>query len=86
VTWSIEVEPSAQRSLTRLPAKVRDAALTFIYGQLADNPRHVGKPLGRELSGLYSARRGSYRIVYRVVEDRVLVQVVRVGPRSDVYR
>ena len=86
MTWSIEFESSAQRSLHRLPEKVRDAALTFVYGQLAEHPRRVGKPLGRELSGLYSARRGSYRIVYRVADERVLVQVVRVGPRSDVYR
>ena len=86
MTWSIEVEPSAQRSLNRLPDKVRDAALAFVYGQLAENPRRVGQPLGRELNGRYSARRGSYRIIYRVVDERVLVQVVRVGPRSDVYR
>ena len=86
MTWSIEVEPSAQRSLNRLPDKVRDAALTFVYGPLAENPHRVGRPLGRELSGRYSARRGSYRIIYRVVDERVLVQVVRVGPRSDVFR
>ena len=86
MTWSIEVESSAQRSLRRLPDKVRDAALTCVYGPLAENPRRVGRPLGRGLSGLYCARRGSYRIIYRVVDERVLVQVVRVGPRSDVYR
>lgn len=85
MTWSIEVESSAQRSLHRLPEKVRDAALAFIYGQLAEHPRRVGKPLERELSGLYSARRGSYRIIYEVVEDRVLVRIVKVGPRADVY-
>jgi mRNA interferase RelE/StbE len=53
VTWSIEVEPSAQRSLNRLPDKVRDAALTFVHGQLAESPRRVGNPLERELSGLH---------------------------------
>jgi mRNA interferase RelE/StbE len=86
VTWSIELEPAARRSLSRLPEKVREAVLAFLHGPLAENPRRVGKPLERELAGLHSARRGSYRVVYRIVDDRVLVQVVRVGPRSDVYR
>lgn len=84
--WSIELEPPAQRSLDRLPAKVRDAVLAFLHGPLAENPYHVGKPLQRELTGLHSARRGSYRIVYRTLDERVLVTVVRVGPRCDVYR
>jgi mRNA interferase RelE/StbE len=86
VSWSVELEPAARRSLNRLPEKVREAVLAFVHGPLAENPRRVGKPLGRELTGLHSARRGSYRVVYRVVDDRVLVQVVLVGPRSDVYR
>lgn len=86
MSWSVEISPAARRSLNRLPEKIRDAALAFIGGPLAENPYRVGKPLERELAGLHSARRGSYRIVYRVVDERVLVQVVRVGPRSDVYR
>ena len=86
MSWSVEISPAARRSLNCLPPKIRDAPVAFIGGPLAENPYRVGKPLERELAGLHSARRGSYRIVYRVVDDRVLVQVVRVGPRSDVYR
>ncbi len=86
MSWSIELEPAARRSLNRLPEKIRDAALAFIHGPLTEDPHRLGKPLGRELAGLHSARRGSYRIVYRIIDERVLVQVVKVGPRSDVYR
>ena len=86
MSWSVELEPAARRSLNRLPEKVREAVLAFVHGPLSQNPHRVGKPLGRELTGLHSARRGSYRVVYRVVDRRVLVQVVRMGPRSDVYR
>lgn len=86
MSWSIEIQPAARRSVNRLPEKVREAVLAFVHGPLAENPQRVGKPLGRELAGLHSARRGSYRIVYRIVEERVVVQVVRVGPRSDVHR
>ena len=86
MSWSVEISPAARRALNRLPEKVRDAVLAFVHGPLAQNPHRVGKPLERELAGLHSARRGSYRVVYRVVDERVLVQVVKVGPRSDVYR
>ncbi|RYZ30247.1 MAG: type II toxin-antitoxin system RelE/ParE family toxin [Propionibacteriaceae bacterium] len=86
MSWSVELEPAARRSLNRLPGKIREAVLAFIDGPLTENPHRVGKPLGRELTGLHTARRGSYRVVYRIVEERVLVQVVKVGPRSDVYR
>jgi mRNA interferase RelE/StbE len=86
VTWSIELASSAQRSLNRLPDKVRDAVLAFVHGPLAQEPHRVGTPLERELAGLHSARRGSYRVVYRIVGERVLVQVVKIGARSDVHR
>ena len=72
--------------MNRLREKIRDAVLAFVHGPLAEDPYRVGKPLERELAGLRSARRGSYGVVYRIVDDGVLVQVVKVGPRSDVYR
>ncbi|GAA3550825.1 type II toxin-antitoxin system mRNA interferase RelE [Microlunatus spumicola] len=86
MSWSVEISPAARRSLKRLPEKVRDAVLAFVHGPLTQDPHRVGTPLERQLAGLHSARRGSYRVVYRIVDERVLVQVVTVGPRSDVYR
>ena len=85
--YLVVLSAAAKRAIERdLPEPVAVAVVDFLYGALAADPYRVGKPLGRELAGLHSARRGSYRIVYRVVDERVLVQVVRVGPRSDVYR
>ncbi|MEP7105064.1 MAG: type II toxin-antitoxin system RelE/ParE family toxin [Chloroflexota bacterium] len=46
----------------------------------------TGKPLRLELQGLWSARRGSYRVVYRIDESRRLIQIVTIDHRSDVYR
>ncbi len=58
----------------------------FIVGPLCTEPERVGRPLQRELAGYHSARRGAYRIVYRMdAEDRT-VRVVRIEHRSDVYR
>jgi mRNA-degrading endonuclease RelE of RelBE toxin-antitoxin system len=84
--WRIEVASSAERVLGRLPETVAAAVVEFLLGPLVENPHRVGKPLARELSGLWSARRGAYRIVYRVDDDTRTVQVLRIGHRADVYR
>lgn len=49
-------------------------------------PRRIGKALQRELSGIHSARRGTYRVLYRIDEQRREVIVLRVEHRRDVYR
>ncbi|MBI2702472.1 MAG: type II toxin-antitoxin system RelE/ParE family toxin [Mycobacterium sp.] len=48
--------------------------------------RGVGKPLGRELAGYHSARRGPYRLLYRIDDEAQAISVHRVGHRADVYR
>jgi mRNA-degrading endonuclease RelE of RelBE toxin-antitoxin system len=69
-----------------LPVTIALAAWEFCDGPLRENPRRVGKPLTRELTGYFSARRGAYRVIYRVVESDSVVHVVRIEHRTDVYR
>jgi mRNA interferase RelE/StbE len=69
-----------------LPEGVAAAAWQFINGALADNPHRVGKPLGGDLAGLWSARRGEYRVVYSIEEDTVTVAILRLGHHRDRYR
>lgn len=57
-----------------------------MLGPLLESPRRVGKPLVRELDGYLSARRGPYRIVYRINKEAQAVEVVRIGHRSQIYR
>ena len=80
----IEFTPRALQDLDRLPEKVGRACLEFIHGALALNPHRVGKPLHGELRGQHSARRGTYRVVYRIDGDTVRIN--RVDHRRDVYR
>ena len=82
-SYAIAWTPTARRALQRLPEKVAAAAVEFIYGPLADNPQRVGKALRFELEGLHSARRGDYRIIYRIDEH---VTIVAIEHRADVYR
>lgn len=84
--WELQVAPSAARSLSRLSERVAAAIAEFMVGPLVDAPTLVGRPLQRELAGYWSARRGSYGVVYRLDEERRQVQVVRIEHRSDVYR
>lgn len=77
---------ASRRAVARLPEKVATAAVEFVYGSLADNPRRVGKPLKLGLEGLRSARRGDYRVIYRIDDDRPLVTVMAIEHRSDIYR
>jgi mRNA-degrading endonuclease RelE of RelBE toxin-antitoxin system len=84
--WSLEVASSAERSLARLPEAVAAAIVEFLVGPLLEAPERVGRPLHRELAGYHSARRGAYRVVYRIVDDDHVVRVVRIEHRADVYR
>ena len=68
------------------PEKVATAVVEFLYGSLADNPRKVGKPLKLGLEGLHSARRGDYRLIYRIDDNRRAINVVAIEHRSNVYR
>lgn len=79
IAWT----PTARRALTRLPEKVATAVVEFIYGALAHNPRRVGKALRFELEGLHSARRGDYRVIYRI--DDEVVTVTAIEHRADAY-
>lgn len=76
----------AQRALRKLPEKVAAAAVEFIYGSLTDNPDRVGKPLRYELAGLHSARRGDYRIIYRINTDQRVIEIAAIEHRADAYR
>lgn len=87
MTYRVELTAAAKRALTdELPEAVAVACWEFIRGPLADNPCLVGKPLRGQLEGRYSARRGEFRVIYQVFDDRVVVRVVHIVHRRDVYR
>jgi mRNA interferase RelE/StbE len=85
-TWDLVVAPSADRTLSRLPEKAAAAVVEFMLGPLVENPQRVGHRLRGELEGLWSARRGGYRVVYELDEEQGRVIVLRIDHRTDVYR
>jgi mRNA-degrading endonuclease RelE of RelBE toxin-antitoxin system len=79
--------PSAARRLAHvLPEAAATACVEFIYGPLADNPHRVGAPLRKPFEGHWRARRGEYRVRYRIDEDSRTVVVFDVDHRRDAYR
>ena len=86
MTYEVIFAPSARRELANVPERVIPAIIEFVYGDLAASPRRVGKPLERELEGSFSARRGSYRILYDIDAEKVQVNILRVAHRADFYR
>lgn len=78
--------PAARTIAEKLPEAVATAVVDFITGSLIENPHRVGRRLRHELAGIHSARRGSYRVLYRVDDDERTVTVLRVDHRSEVYR
>ena len=84
--FELRMAPSAKRVIERLPEAVATAVVEFITGPLLENPRRLGKPLLWQLAGYWSARRGAYRVIYAIDEANLLVLVVRIEHRADVYR
>jgi mRNA-degrading endonuclease RelE of RelBE toxin-antitoxin system len=69
-----------------LPEGVAAAAYEFITGPLLEQPHRVGKQLLLPLDDRFSARRGTYRVIYRIDDEAHVVTVVDIGHRRDVYR
>ena len=84
--YTIAWTAPGRRALTRLPEKIATAAVEFLYGSLAASPHRVGKPLKLGLQGLHSARRGDYRVIYRINDHDHRVDVIAIEHRSDIYR
>ena len=84
--FAIAWTAASRRALARLPEKAATAVVELLYGSLALSPYRVGKPLRLGLEGLRSARRGDYRVIYRIDDRQRRVTVMAIEHRSDVYR
>lgn len=86
-TYDLVVTPPAVRGIqSGLPENVAAAVIEFVTGALIDNPQRVGRQLRGDLSGVHAARRGTYRVLYRINEAKHEVVVLRVEHRRDAYR
>jgi len=85
--YELVLTPPARRALTdELPEAVAAAVIDLLTTAIVQEPRRIGKPLRGQLVGVWSARRGTYRILYRVLDETREVVVLRIDHRRDVYR
>lgn len=85
--YDLRVHSAARKAPEhRLPLSVALAVWELCDGPLRNEPRRIGRPLGRELIGYFSARRGAYRLIYRLDDEPRVVRVVRIEHRADLYR
>ena len=84
--YELLVAPPAKRALAEgLPTAIAFAAWEFVDGPLRENPRRVGHPPRAPFAGCWSARRGTYRVRYRIGEERHAVIVLDIVGRADAY-
>jgi mRNA interferase RelE/StbE len=85
--FDLVLTPPARRAVEhKLLDAVAAAVIDFLTTALIGNPRRVGKPLRDDLAGIWSARRGTYRVLYRINEQAHEVVILRVEHRRDAYR
>jgi mRNA interferase RelE/StbE len=84
MAWSVEIERRCLRELKKLDRLVLRHALEVIDNVIAVNP-YAGKALSGRYRGLYSYRFSSYRIVYELRKQRLVIVILRVSHRKDVY-
>lgn len=85
--YLVVLSRQARRNLQEnLPLDVALAAMETIEGPIAPNPHRVGKPLDEPFDGYHSARRGTYRVIYRINEEKRTVEIHSIRHRRDAYR
>ena len=87
MTWIVEFDARAARELRKLDRQVQREVLAYFRERIstAEDPRRFGKPLSRELTGLWRYRVRDYRMICNIEDDKLVVLVVRVSHRKDVY-
>ena len=90
MAYSVELAESADRELSKLDAQHRKRILKFLHERVAklDDPRSIGEALhvGSQLGEFWKYRVGDYRLICRIEDDRLVVLVLRVGHRREIYR
>jgi mRNA interferase RelE/StbE len=88
VGWTIDYVASVRKSLEKIDAVGRRRIRAYLEKRVAtlDDPRQIGKPLTGDLGGLWRYRVGDYRIICELRDAQLVVLVVTVDHRKDVYR
>ncbi len=87
MVWRIEVTDTARKQLAKLDHQVQSEIVRYLRERVGtdEDPRRYGAPLRKELAGRWKYRVGAYRLICEIQDERILVLVLMVGHRSQVY-
>ena len=88
MAWQIEFDSEAEDDLEKLDREIQRRIIRYLRDRIAteNDPRRFGAPLRRELSGLWKYRVGDYRIICRIEAKKLVVYVIRIGHRREIYK
>jgi mRNA interferase RelE/StbE len=89
MTWNVEFSDSAAREIAKLDPQHRNRILKFLQTRVAklQDPHSIGQALqGPKLGEFWKYRVGDYRLICKIEDERLLVLVVRIGHRREIYR
>lgn len=82
--YKVSISPQAKKHLKEIIKEVHREAISSAIEELKENP-YTGKKLTRELTGKYSFRVGTYRIIYQIFEKDKRIEILTAGHRSNIY-
>jgi len=85
LTWQIEWDNRARKELRTLDASVQNKILNYLDERVINNPRNFGRSLVGDKAGLWRYRVGDYRVVCQLEDDHLVILIVSVGHRKEIY-
>ena len=89
MAWTVELSTTADGELSKLDPQHSKRILKFLHERVAnlEDPRSVGEALhGSRLGEFWKYRVGNYRLICKIEDDRLIVLVLRIGHRREIYR
>ena len=85
MTWQIKWDDSAVKQLRKLDKQIQDRIISYLKKIALENPRKQGKPLVGDKARFWRYRMGEYRIICRIIDNELVVLIVAVGHRKEIY-
>lgn len=88
MAWTVEISDIAERQIKKLDRPVQKRIIDWLYDRIegGKDPQHFGNPLKGESTQLWRYRIGDYRVLCEILDGKLIVLVLTVGHRRDVYR
>ena len=84
--WKIAYKHSVKKDLKKIPKKINFLIKKTIEERLKTDPIYFSTPLKQNLKGLMKLRVGDYRIIYSIKKDTIIVYIIKIGHRKEVYK